>query len=747
MRQRRPARTFGRRALCGVLLALWLGGGAGAAAPDVVRPGSRSPLLVTAMDRGPANPSERHRIVIGLALRDRDALEAFLAEVQDPASPTYHRFLTQEEFNALHAPTEADEAALIAHLQANGLRVTQTFPNRLVIGAEGTVAALERAFRVEIHAVERAGRMHYAAIDEPSLPAGIASSVVGVIGLDDLAERRPRVRATEPAEAPWASIGTHCCALGPNDLAAFYDGATGFSGAGETIVIAGAYAWKDTDNTGFATQWGLPGLPAGSGQVCTGSSHAQGCKFNVQDSLEIALDVEYAHAAAPGARILNYMSASTSLADFTTMYNRIVTDDPGHVVSTSWGSCEVGLSVATQQTGDAIFANANAIGQSWFAASGDDGSLDCGDNRLSVDNPANSPHVIGVGGTTPTCSAGMTSGSPACAGYGSEVGWSGSGGGVSGVFARPSFQTGCGVPPGTMRLVPDVALEADSTPGNYVLKNGGWFVVGGTSGAAPQWAGYAAQLDQKVGGAGIGNPGSLLYGLCGTSAYHDITSGSNGDYTATVGYDMVTGIGTIEAHDLLALAGPPSPTTSTSTTTSSSTTSSSSTSTTTSSSTTSSSSTSSTTSTSTSTTSSSTTTSSNTSTSTTTSTSSSTSTSTSSSSTTSSSTSSTLPPDCGNGVEDPQEVCGEPALPDCANGELCLNCVCRQLGDCQDNGNGIDLFDVIEMIDIVLQRRQPTSTQLVLCDDDCDMDIDLFDILNAIDVVLGKTAPPLRCPQ
>ena len=71
------------------------------------------------------------------------------------------------------------------------------------------------------------------------------------------------------------------------------------------------------------------------------------------------------------------MSASTSLADFTTMYNRIVTDNPGRVVSTSWGACEIGVSAATQQTDDAIFANANAIGQSWFAASGDNGSLDC----------------------------------------------------------------------------------------------------------------------------------------------------------------------------------------------------------------------------------------------------------------------------------------------------------------------------------------------------------------------------------
>src|SRR4029079_15607618 len=138
-----------------------------------------------------------------------------------------------------------------------------------------------------------------------------------VIGLDDLAERRPRVRTAEPVPAPMASLGTHCCALSPNDLPALYDGTTGFDGTGETLVIAGAYAWKDTDNTGFAAQWGLPGLPAGSGQVCTGPPSSAGCKFSNNNSIEIALDVEYAHGTAPGARILNYMSASTSLTDFT----------------------------------------------------------------------------------------------------------------------------------------------------------------------------------------------------------------------------------------------------------------------------------------------------------------------------------------------------------------------------------------------------------------------------------------------
>ena len=535
-----------------------------AAVPATAAPGkspSLSPQLKDARDLGRAPATERHRVVVSLDLRDREGLEAFLADVQDPASPRYHQFLSQPDFDALYAPTEAQEQAVVDYLRGARLRVTNRFPNRLLVGSAGSVAALERAFGVEIHSVERGGRRHYAAFDEPSFPDAMASYVVGVIGLDDLSERHPLVGSVKPAAAPRAALGSNCCHLSPNDVFVFYDNTTPVSGAGQTIVIAGAYAWRDTDNTTFNTQWGLPQLPAGSAQVCTGPSGSSGCAFSANNSIEIALDIEYAHGTAPAARILNYMAASTSFADFTTMYNRIVTDNPGHAVSTSWGACEVGISAATQKTDDNIFANANAIGQSWFAASGDSGSRDCS-NLLGVDNPANSPHVMGVGGTTPKCSSGMTSLSPGCGGYASESAWSGSGGGVSQVFARPSFQKGCGVPAGTRRLVPDVALEADTSPGNYVTENGSWWIVGGTSVAAPQWAGLAAELAQQSGGA-LGNPGELLYGLCGTAALHDITSGSNGDYSAGVGYDLVTGLGSFDARNLLAAVGPTSTTTTT----------------------------------------------------------------------------------------------------------------------------------------------------------------------------------------
>ena len=523
----------------------------------VLKPGAVSPLLAETTDLGRAPATDRHKIVIALGLRNRPALEALLADVQDPRSPNRQRFLTQDEFNELHAPTVVDEEAVVSYLVANRFRIVARFPNRLLVGAIGSVAAIERAFAVEMHTVLRDRRRHYAAVNEPSFPADLAPVIVGVIGLDDLNEMHSRLQASGE---PHASLGSNCCHFSPNDVATFYDNTAGDDGTGQTIVIAGAFAWQDSDNTSFNGQWGLPSFPTGSGQICTGSAGSIGCQFSSRDSIEIALDAEYAHGVAPGARILNYMAASTSTDDFTSMYTRIVTDNPGHVVSTSWGSCESDLPSSLQQADDNIFANANAIGQSWLAASGDGGSRDCR-NVLTVDHPANSPHVMGVGGTTPTCSGGMTPPNPACAGYGAEVGWSGSGGGISQVFPRPAFQSGCGVPPGSQRLVPDIALEADVSPGNYVLEGGQWFIVGGTSDAAPQWAGFAAELNQRLGGAGLGNPGARLYGLCGTSAFHDIMSGSNGDYSAGPGYDLVTGLGTIEARNLLALSAPSTTTT------------------------------------------------------------------------------------------------------------------------------------------------------------------------------------------
>jgi kumamolisin len=502
------------------------------------------------------DPMTQHPVVVGLDLRNREELESLLADIQNPASPRYRRFLTSEEFSSLYAPSTDTEQRVVDHLRANGLSVTRRFSNRLLVGAVGSVAALNRAFGVELHRVLLKGAPHFAAINEPSLPDEIAAHVVGVIGLDDLSAKHPHVRRIGPAVMPKDAVGGFCCSFSSNDLKVFYDNGGSYDGAGQTVVIAGVFAWSGSDINTFNNWWGLASLPAASRQVCTGNDPtASGCRVDfssADQSSEITFDVEYAHGTAPGATILNYMAASASSADFITMYNQIVTDNPGHIVTTSWGSCEAGTAPAEQHIDDDIFANANAIGQTWFAASGDSGSRDCGTSAVTVDHPANSPHVMGVGGTSAECSGGMTNGNTACAGWGSESGWSDSGGGVSLVFTRPQFQTGCGVPAGTQRLVPDVALEADpSSPGNFVYENGKWRSFGGTSGGAPQWAGIFAELNQELGGTGLGNPGAHLYSVCGTNAFHDIITGSNGDYSAMSGYDMVTGLGTPDVATLL----------------------------------------------------------------------------------------------------------------------------------------------------------------------------------------------------
>src|SRR5439155_26793216 len=140
---------------------------------------------------------------------------------------------------------------------------------------------------------------------------------------------------------------------------------------------------------------------------------------------------------------------------------------------------------------------------------------------------------------------------PNCAAYGSESSWTSGGGGVSNNFGKPSFQTGCSVPADGKRDVPDVSLEADTAPGNYVFYNGAWNTVGGTSDAAPMMGGFFTLLNQKLGGSGQGLPGTRFYQLCGGSSFHDVTTGSNGAFSAHAGYDQTTGVGTPLVDNLL----------------------------------------------------------------------------------------------------------------------------------------------------------------------------------------------------
>jgi kumamolisin len=314
-----------------------------------------------------------------------------------------------------------------------------------------------------------------------------------------------------------------------------------------------------------------------------------------QGAIEVELDMEVAAAMAPHANQIVYEGPNTTQG-LNDTYNQIVHDDKAQIVSISWGLCEAYTGPAELQTLDNMFKQGASEGISFFAASGDSGAYDCGDSNRAVDSPADDPYITGVGGTNLQLNSGA---------YGSESVWSnpndthrspkgaGSGGGVSNTFLLPSWQKGPGVINSTYssgtpchapngqycREVPDVTANGDPATGyamyctvtNAGCPPSGWLTVGGTSGAAPLWAGSTALINQYLqtqGKAVIGYANPALYNLFNAQqqfpAFHDITTGNNLYYPATGGYDMGSGMGSPDinniAHDLVLLSGGGTPT-------------------------------------------------------------------------------------------------------------------------------------------------------------------------------------------
>lgn len=330
-------------------------------------------------------------------------------------------------------------------------------------------------------------------------------------------------------------------------------------GAGQTIAIITAYDNPNiaADLAKFDAQFGLPAPPAFKKVNQNGATNKMP-KGNVGWALETALDVEWAHATAPKANILLVEANSASLSDLMTAVNYArkasLNGAPVTVVSMSWGSSEFSY----QTYYDTYFTTpANHAAVTFIAASGDNGS--------PATWPATSSNVLAVGGTTLNTDA---SGN-----YVSETAWSGSGGGISSYEGIPSYQTSAGISTTNRgRVTPDVSLNSDPNTGYYVYDtygaNGqsGWWMVGGTSAAAPQWAGLVAIANQGTTAAGLGSlkqVNSYLYSIYSNpttrSHFHDIVSGSNGGFYAGLGFDAVTGLGTpivnLIINDLVTMAG------------------------------------------------------------------------------------------------------------------------------------------------------------------------------------------------
>ncbi len=292
------------------------------------------------------------------------------------------------------------------------------------------------------------------------------------------------------------------------------------AGAGKTIAIVDAYndPTAEADLAVFDSQYGLPACTKTNG--CFNQVNQTGGtalpKTNAGWALEISLDVQWAHAIAPGAKILLVEATSNSFTDLLAAED--YAGAHAGYVSNSWGGAEF----SGENAYDSHFA---VPGVSYFVSSGDAGT--------PAEYPSASPNVISVGGTTLHFSGGTVS---------SETGWSGSGGGCSAYEIQPSGQAGYGIGQvacGNKRGTPDISLDADPNSGVSVYDStrtqgrSGWFQVGGTSASSPMIAARSAV-------AGVVVNSSYVYGSSIT--YRDITSGNNG-LSCRPGYDLVTGRG------------------------------------------------------------------------------------------------------------------------------------------------------------------------------------------------------------
>jgi kumamolisin len=446
------------------------------------------------------------------------------------------RHISRQEFNEKYAADAADFDALRKFAHNHNLSVDEnasSLPRRTMV-MRGTAQAMEGGFGVELHDYEREGRRFHSFKGVVSMPDTHAAVVETVLGLDcrPIAKPHHRMRDKKKKPAPDPSYS-------PVQVAGFYSFPTGVNGSGQTIGIielGGGYNASDL-HTYFS---GLGITPPNVVSVSVDGGVNSPTNPNSADG-EVALDIEVAGAVAPGANIAVYFTPNTAqgFLDAITTAAHDTTNSPT-AISISWGGPESGWTSSQMTAIDNACQSAAAMGITITVAAGDDGSSDGvtgGGNN--VDFPGSSPHVLCCGGTKIT-----TSGSKIT----SEVVWNdgaqggATGGGISAVFPLPTWQNGLSssLGPLTGRGVPDVAGDASPTSGYNVLVDGSQEVVGGTSAVAPLWAALIALINQQTGKAsGLINP--ILYGA--PSAFHDITQGNNGAFSAGPGWDACTGLG------------------------------------------------------------------------------------------------------------------------------------------------------------------------------------------------------------
>ena len=511
------------------------------------------------------------------------ALTSFIASLSNTASPNFHHYLTPAQYAVDFGATASTVSAVTSYLTKFGLHVGALSAGHVILRVRGRTTNIARAFDASVATVRLgSGALAAQFVAKATLPASVAHDVVGVAGLSSVVTPKSYAlkshavaHATSVTSCAGASAGASATSTTPNSLGGFtlqqeaqlYGLSTAYAngddGTGQTI---GLYELGLYDPSDVATYFGCYGITTAPTTVNVDG----GAKGGYSD--EATMDVEQTSGLAPGAKIEVYAGPNSGNGP-TDIYAQMADDDTATIITTSWGDCEVDPqnNPAAEQP---IFEQTAAPGQTVVASAGDEGSSDCNgitSNAPAVDDPASQPYVTGVGGLTVTNITGPVE---SVWNDGNNSGGGASGGGLSQVWSRPTWQTGVGITAAdTMRMVPDLSVIGDPDSGfvefytgstSGVCHNGcnGWDTIGGTSIGSQLMGGLLAVAAQACGVSRLGFINPTLYAMNGTGVgFTDVTSGSNdlyneGVYNAGVGYDMTSGLGSPDASFITGLCPP-----------------------------------------------------------------------------------------------------------------------------------------------------------------------------------------------
>ena len=536
-----------------------------ATSPRIVLPGSeKAPLAETTNAK---SPQASAKLTVSVIVKRKNPLK--------PANRQGKQRLTRAQYRQLHSADPAAIKLVQAFAKEFGLAIVPdpTGPARRTIQLTGSLAAMQKAFGVNLVHISLGGATYRIREGGIPLPAPLIGLVEAVLGLDNRPQAQPHFRVagqfgdrTAHAAQAGGFAKPHFLAANtsytPVQIAELYQFPSGASAAGQTIgIIELGGGYKTADLTAYFKTLGQKAPSVSAVSVDGGKNSPSNA--NSADG-EVMLDIEVAAAVAPGAKVVVYFAPNTDQG-FIDAISTAVHDTANNpsVISISWGGPESSWTAQSLNALDAAAQSAAALGITITVAAGDSGSTDgVTDGQNHVDFPASSPHVLACGGTQLQGSGSTIT---------SEVVWNelannegATGGGVSNVFPLPSWQANANVPApsqsGGGRGVPDVAGDADPSTGYTIRVDGQTMVIGGTSAVAPLWAGLIALANAQNGkSAGFLQP--ALYAPKGKAAFRDITSGTNFSgaptgFTAGPGWDACTGLGSPIGNKLIAAVNP-----------------------------------------------------------------------------------------------------------------------------------------------------------------------------------------------